>query len=124
MRGEYSLKLGPRMEELASVTEEDNHLTFVSSSSVKDKSTHLGTDRQSEEVNKSFASARYLIRDKVARSEFLISRHFISRYIKIRIPCDLSFLETCTDHISLQNENTRCATPGGTALFNTGLGKY
>ena len=93
MRGEYSLKLGPRMEELASVTEEDNHLT-VSSSSVKDKSTHLGTDSQSEEVNKSFASARYLIRNKVARYEFLISRHFISRYIKIRIPCDLSFLET------------------------------
>ena len=81
MRGEYSLKLGPRMEELASVTEEDNHLT-VSSSSVKDKSTHLGTDRQGEEVNKSFASARYLIRDKVARYEFLISRHFISRYIQ------------------------------------------
>ena len=81
MRGEYSLKLGPRMEELASVTEEDNHLT-VSSSSVKDKSTHLGTDRQSGEVNKSFASARYLIRDKVVRYEFLISQHFISRYIQ------------------------------------------
>ena len=82
MRGEYSLKLGPRMEELASVTKEDNHLTFVSSSSVKDKSTHLGTDSQSEEVNKSFASARYLIRDKVARYEFLISQHFISGYIQ------------------------------------------
>ena len=81
MRGEYSWKMGGRgprgessaREGLVSVIgprngAEDNQLV-LEALLVKDKSTHLRSDTNSQSLvdNRSFASARYLIRKKIAR---------------------------------------------------------
>ena len=83
MRGEYSWKVGGRgprgensaqEEGLVSViglhngAAEANQLVLEASLE-KDKSTHLRSDTNSQSLvdNRSFASARYLIRKKIAR---------------------------------------------------------